>query len=78
VQQQCILDNDVQWIGRCSLLLLMEQRHVQFHIHTSGLAVFVFLRCKQRTSEHPAGKSLMVLGQVILIDTPHSPFSNSI
>jgi hypothetical protein len=27
--------------------------------------------------EHPTGKNLMVLGRVILVDTPLSPFSNS-
>jgi hypothetical protein len=27
--------------------------------------------------EHPTGKSLMVLGRVILVDTLHSPFSKS-
>jgi hypothetical protein len=55
----------------------MEQRHMQFQFLASDLAVYVVLGYKQHSLEHPTGKSLMVLGRVILVDTIHSPFSNS-
>jgi hypothetical protein len=55
----------------------MEQWHIEFQFYAPGLAVYVVLRCKRHYLEHPTGKSLMVLGRVILVDTPHSPFSNS-
>jgi hypothetical protein len=29
---------------------------VQFQFHTSGLAVYVVLRCKQHSLDHPTGK----------------------
>jgi hypothetical protein len=51
-QQQCIVDNNVQYIGRRSILLLMGQGHMQFQFQTSGLAVYVVLRCKQHSLEH--------------------------
>jgi hypothetical protein len=57
-QQQCIVDDKVQ-VGRRSVLLLMEQRHIKFQFHASGLAVYVVLRCKQHSLEHPTGKSLI-------------------
>jgi hypothetical protein len=50
---------------------------MQFQFYTSGLAVYLVLRCKQQ-SEHPTGKCLVVLGRVILVDTPHFPFALSI
>jgi hypothetical protein len=56
----------------------MEQWHMQLQFHTSGLAVYVVLRCKQHSLEHPTGKSLMVLYQVILVDTPYFPFTLSL
>jgi hypothetical protein len=59
-QQQCIVDNNVQQIGRCSVLMLMAQQYMQFQFHTSGLAVYLVLMCKQHSLEHPTGKSLMV------------------
>jgi hypothetical protein len=72
--KQCIVDNDMQhW-----QTLLMEQRNTQFQFHASGPAVHVVLRCKQHSLQHPTGKSLMVLGQVILVDTPHFPFALTI
>jgi hypothetical protein len=77
-QQQGIVDNKVQQTDRRSILLLMEQRHMQFQFQTSGLAMYVVLRCKQHSIEHPIGNSLMVLGRVILVDTPHFPFVLSI
>jgi hypothetical protein len=55
---QCIVDNDVQQTGRRSVLLLKEHRHMQFQCHATGLAVYVVLRCKQHSLEHPTGKSL--------------------
>jgi hypothetical protein len=76
-QHQFIVDSDGEQIGRLSVLLLMEQLHMQFQFHASGLAVYVVLRCKKHSLEHPTAKSLMVLGRVILVDTPRSPFSNS-
>jgi hypothetical protein len=72
-----IVDNDVQQIGRRSVLSLIKQRHIQFQCHASGLAVYVVLRCKQHSLERPTGKSLILLSRVILVDTPHTPFSNS-
>jgi hypothetical protein len=36
-KQQCIVENDVQQIGRHSLLLLMKQQHMQFQFHASGV-----------------------------------------
>jgi hypothetical protein len=54
----------------------MEHQHVQFQFHALGLAVYVVLRRKQHSSERLTGKSLIVLGRVILVDTPHSPFSH--
>jgi hypothetical protein len=69
--KQSIVDNDMQhW-----QTLLMEQRNTQFQFHASGLAVHVVLRCKQHSLQHPTGKSLMVLGRVILVDTPHFPIA---
>jgi hypothetical protein len=56
----------------------MERRHIQFQFHVSGLALYVVLRCEQHYLEHPTGKILMVLGRVILVDTPHFPFALSI
>jgi hypothetical protein len=50
---------------------------MQFQFHASRLAVYVVLRCKQRSLEHPTGKSVMLLGLVILVDTPRSPLSSS-
>jgi hypothetical protein len=76
-QHQCVIDFDVQQIGRCYVLLLMEEWHMQFQFHASCLAVYVVLRCEQHSSEHPTGKCLLVLGRVILVDTAHSLFSNS-
>jgi hypothetical protein len=67
-QQQCIVDSDVQQIGRRSVLLLTEQRQMQFQLHASGLAVCVVLRCKQHSLEIPIGESVMVLGRMILVD----------
>jgi hypothetical protein len=50
---------------------------MQFQLHAIDLAVCVVLRCKQHSLQQPTGKSLIVLGRVILVDTPHSPFSSS-
>jgi hypothetical protein len=55
----------------------MQERNMQFQFHASGLAVNVVFRCKQHYFEHIIGKSLMVLGQVILVDITHSPLSNT-
>jgi hypothetical protein len=59
-------------------LLLMEEQHMKFWFHTSGLAVCMVLRCKQHSLEQPTEESVMVVGRVILVDAPHSVFSNSI
>jgi hypothetical protein len=64
-------------IVRRSVLLLMEQWHVQFQFHASGVAVHVVLRCTQHSLEHPTGRN-MVLGRAVWVDTPQLPFTLSI
>jgi hypothetical protein len=52
-QQQCIVDIDVQQVSRCPALLL----HVGVAARPSrGLPVYVVLRCKQHSLEHPTRK----------------------
>jgi hypothetical protein len=53
---------------------------MQFQFRASGLAVYLILKCKQYSLEHPTGKCgvrsgdlggySMVLGRMILVDTP--------
>jgi hypothetical protein len=64
-------------IGNRSVLLIMEQWHVQFQFHASGLAVHVDLWCTQHSLEHPTERN-MVLGRAVWVDTPQFPFTLSI